>query len=65
MAVIRRCPKCKGILLSDKVVTHSQVVKWLLGISKEHSIRAFVCKKCKYAEDLERKEITTQEQRNK
>ncbi len=64
MAVIRRCPKCKGILLSDKVVTHSQVVKWLLGISKEYSITAFVCKKCKYAEDLERKEITALEQKD-
>ena len=64
MTVIRRCPKCKGRLLSDKVVTRSQVVKWLLGISKEYSITAFVCKKCKYTEDLERKEITAPEEKD-
>lgn len=63
MTVIRRCPKCKGRLFRDKVVTRSQVTKWLFGISKEYSITAFVCKKCKYAEDLERKEITDQNKR--
>lgn len=65
MTVIRRCPKCKSILLYDKVRTYSQVVKWLLGISKESSITALVCKKCKYAENWERKEITALEQKDK